>query len=131
MGRPWVAPEDRRIVSGLKCDGEGVGRKGGQTRRWLGHQVILVAVWCIVVQPAQMTPKKRQKFARGLGLVELAAKAPPVLRAKDFIPAVELLREKGYSWRACAEWLKENAGIEIDHTSLMRWAEMGDGPDDE
>jgi len=50
----------------------------------------------------------------------MAEAAPRITRPRDFLPAVDKLREKGYSWRACAEWLDKNAGIEIDHANLYR-----------
>ena len=52
---------------------------------------------CVMLQDAAMQPKKKKKYLRGLPLVELAAKEKPVLRARAFLPAVDLLRQKGFS----------------------------------
>ena len=73
-----------------------------------------------------MKPKKN-KYPVGPELTALAESAPRRIRSKDFLPAVDKLREKGYSWRACAEWLDKNAGIVVSHTSLMRISEDRDG----
>lgn len=80
--------------------------------------------WCFLLQFGVMkrAPKKdgQKKYAIGPELLALADAAPRKIRAKDFLPAVDMLRLKGYSWRGCAEWLEENAGIEVEHTTLMR-----------
>ena len=67
-----------------------------------------------------MKSKKKAKYVHGAELIALAEAAPRITRPRDFLPAVDKLREKGYSWRACADWLAKNAGIEIDHANLFR-----------
>lgn len=73
-----------------------------------------------------MKKKTPQKRLLGAELVARAEAEPAVVRPRDFMPAVNKLREKGYSWRNCAKWLDENAGIEIDHTHLFRLAQSYD-----
>lgn len=90
--------------------------------------------WCNMVRFGAMKPTKAKKMhARGPELLALAEAAPRVVRAKDFLPAVDMLRLKGYSWRACAEWLEKNGGIKVDHSSLMRLSAHRDvlEPEDE
>ncbi len=94
--------------------------------------VLLVDKWCILVRYGAVKPTKaKKKHARGPELLALAEAAPRVVRAKDFLPAVDMLRLKGYSWRACAEWLEENAGIKVDHSSLLRISENRERFDDD
>lgn len=76
-----------------------------------------------MLQNGAMKPKMKKQYLRGAGLLEQAAKEKPVLRARDFLAAVDLLRQKGFSWRHCSEWLKKHAGVEIHHTQLMRISE--------
>jgi hypothetical protein len=45
------------------------------------------------------------------------------------LPAVDKLREKGFTWRACAKWLENHAGIEINYTTLMRVSQNRDEKD--
>ena len=64
--------------------------------------------------------KAKQKYLRGAELVALAEAEARQCRPRDFLPAVDKLREKGFTWRECAKWLDEHAGIKIHHTTLMR-----------
>jgi hypothetical protein len=69
---------------------------------------------------------KVKKYLSGASLVALAQKEPIKARPIDFLPAVDELRQRGFTWRACAQWLNMHAGIEIHHTTLMR---LSDGRD--
>jgi hypothetical protein len=51
-----------------------------------------------------------------LAAAELAA---PVFHIAKYYRAIRLMREKGYSWRGVAEWLKQ-FGIEISYVHLRR-----------
>jgi hypothetical protein len=77
----------------------------------------------LLLRLAAVKPKKQSKPITPADLLALAEAAPKINRPRDFLPAVDKLRVKGYSWRACATWLAENAGIEIHHTHLMRLSE--------
>lgn len=78
---------------------------------------------------------KKRQFLSGPELLAKAEAEPRIVRPRDFLPAVDRLREKGFSWRRCSEWLKKHSGIEIHHTHLMRLSEdrgivdPSDGPD--
>ena len=48
-----------------------------------------------------------------------ARAASPKVRIEDYRETVVTLREKGYSWREIADFLKER-GVEIDHTRIYR-----------
>jgi hypothetical protein len=73
-----------------------------------------------VVPIGAVKKKSTKKYLRGPDLVALADSEPRQSRPRDFLPAVDKLRDKGFTWRACAKWLEAHAGIEISHTTLMR-----------
>jgi hypothetical protein len=77
-------------------------------------------MWCVLVQGGAVKKIKKPKYARGRELLARAEAAPRITRPSDWLPSVDMLRLKGYSWRGCSEWLAENAGIEVHHTHLMR-----------
>jgi hypothetical protein len=73
--------------------------------------------------------KPTKKYLVGPDLLALAEAEPRQSRARDFLPAVDKLREKGFTWRACAKWLENHAGIEINYTTLMRVSQNRDEKD--
>jgi len=70
-----------------------------------------------------MKSKTRKKYLSGAELLAKAEAEARIVRPRDFLPAVDLLRRKGFSWRACSDWLEKHSGIKIDHTTLMRLSE--------
>jgi hypothetical protein len=91
--------------------------------------VIYGGARCLVLQGGVVKKKPVKKFLRGAELLALAEAEERKSRPRDFLPAVDKLRERGFSWRACAEWLDKNAGIAIDHTTLMRLSDNRDAID--
>ena len=52
-------------------------------------------------------------------LLSQAKKATPKAQIEEYRETVEVLREKGYSWRDIASFLNER-GIDVDHTRIYR-----------
>lgn len=52
-------------------------------------------------------------------ILEEAKAAPPKTRIEEYRETVMTLREKGYTWRDIADFLKER-GVAVDHTRIYR-----------
>ena len=59
-----------------------------------------------------------------------AKSAKPRETLETYREAISVLREKGYSWREVADFLREH-GVEADHTRLYRFMTQQEGPADD
>ncbi len=50
---------------------------------------------------------------------ERALKMPPKVNLRDYLEAMEALRDKGYSYREIADWLAEMLGVEINRGQVV------------
>lgn len=63
-------------------------------------------------------PKRMPKLLPPDTLEELAAKAPPMVNLWEYKNAMEILREKDYSYQDVADWLNERLGSEVTRNQV-------------